>query len=93
MWYIYAMEFDSLCIFICTLNFEFVFFQGQFNYVNIIVCPLDHNSNTVTVQTKEGKYFRNIMSVPLAKYELTARFSFSSSRSFVSNPKCKSDMK
>ena len=29
-------------------------FQGQFNYANIIITPLDHATNAVTVQTREG---------------------------------------
>lgn len=28
--------------------------QGQFNYVNIVIRPLDHESNAVTLQAKEG---------------------------------------
>ena len=29
-------------------------FQGQFNYVNIVITPLDHGSNAVTVQSRDG---------------------------------------
>lgn len=30
-------------------------FQGQFNYVNIVIKPLDYQSNAVTLQAKEGR--------------------------------------
>ena len=29
--------------------------QGQFNYVNIVIKPLDYESNAVVLQAKEGK--------------------------------------
>lgn len=32
--------------------------QGQFNYVNIVIKPLDYESNAVTLQAKEGKKFK-----------------------------------
>lgn len=32
----------------------FLGLQGQFNYVNIVIRPLDHESNAVTLQAKEG---------------------------------------
>ena len=33
-----------------------VLFQGQFNYVNVVITPLDHGFNAVTVQSKQGEY-------------------------------------
>jgi len=30
--------------------------QGQFNYVNIVIKPLDYESNAVTLQAKEGEW-------------------------------------
>ena len=36
------------------VQFRHYDFQGQFNYVNIVIIPLDHGSNAVTVQTRDG---------------------------------------
>jgi hypothetical protein len=31
-------------------------FQGQFNFVNIVIRPLDHGGNAVTLLAKQGLY-------------------------------------
>ena len=36
------------------VHFLSVPIQGQFNYVNIVIKPLDLDSNAVTLQAKEG---------------------------------------
>jgi len=33
-----------------------VMLQSQFNFVNIMIQPLDHGTNCVTVQTKPGQF-------------------------------------
>lgn len=47
------------------MNFTqfFVGLQGQFNYVNIVIRPLDHESNAVTLQAKEGRSCDNNYSI------------------------------
>lgn len=49
----------SKFLFWCYLTSLLVFFdifQGQFNYVNIVIKPLDYESNAITLQAKEGKF-------------------------------------
>lgn len=46
--------FHQFIVYAC-MNHECYVFQGQFNYVNIVIKPLDYESNAVTLQAKEGK--------------------------------------